>query len=661
MLVGLFIGGCASTQGAGLGTRELGPKIVKVEFHGNETLSAKHLGSLLATRESDRFLFFGSDEFLEPGAVDTDLRRIEDLYEEAGFYAATASAKIRSLDDGTVRVDFFIDEGPPTIVRSILIEGLDSVPARVRARTLDLAPLHRGERLIQEDYEALEQQIQSRLLAQGYATATVRGRAEVDPEAGTADVIFEVSPGEVYNFDGISVEGNRLIPSERIEEAAKLAIQPGARYSPRRLAEAQAEVFSLGVFSSSVAIGETPDPETRTVPVKLTVGEANFLRLRAGVGAGIEQGLEQVRATLDFAHLNLFGGMQRLTVHNDIAYRIVLGESRSGIAGRSVAELTQPDLFGPRIDGAVRAGYERQFTQSYTSESVSARVGTPIRFRRWLYLTPSYNIERFFHVSVFDSDSLAVQESRRSTPLVDCPDGCTFSYLEQRLIVDRRSNPMEPIYGWYASLGLQEGGGPLGGDFTWLRLSPEVRHYLPIARRMVLATRLEVGILQPLRQAEGCEDSPEAYSQAVRCSPIVVRFFGGGAGGFRGVGAGRLSPMRAVESSRSSRGVIFIPQGGNSSFLATAELRWFFAQSWSSAFFIDAGNVAAGAVEAFDLGEMHYAAGAGIRYRTPIGPARLDVGYRFLRRHLEVINSDQPVETRFIDWFGVFLSIGEAF
>ncbi len=663
LLAPLLIGaGCATSSGALKPWEQDQPKIASVKFVGNRSLSDSAIGSGLATQASNRFLFFGSVKHLDPGAVDVDTKRIESVYAREGFYAARARARVSELGPDEVEVVFRIREGPPTIVRSLLIDGVDQLPDEVRARALDRAPLLEGQRFVDSDYEALKQQLLSRLLDQGYAMAKVKGRAEVSPEEGSADLILEVEPGRTYRFGDIEVEGNLLIPARKVESALRLDLHPGDLYSPQALRDAEQEVFALGVYSSAVAVGGTPDPEEGTLPVRVVVTEADFLHLRAGGGVGIEQGFEQIRGLVDFTHLNLFGGMQRLSVNNDLAYRFLIGEERSGFAARSVAELTQPEIIGARTSLALRLGYERQLTQSYTSQSVAGRIGTPIRLRRWLFFTPSYNLERFFSVDVFDESELAATEARAATPLVNCPKGCLFSFLEQRLIADRRSNPLEPTSGWYASLGLQEGGGPLGGDFSWIRLVPEARYYVPISQRFVLAARIELGYLKPLRTAAGCDESPDAYSQAVQCSPIVVRFFGGGASGFRGTGAGRLSPLRAATATRRGKEVIvFVPQGGNSSSLGSLELRWRMAPTWASAFFLDAGNVAAGPAEAFDLSQLHYALGAGIRYITPIGPARLDVGYRFLHRHLEIVNDEVQEENHLIDWFAVFVSIGEAF
>lgn len=665
VLLSLALGpwtGCATTSAASEGPAGTQPKIAKVEIEGNHAVGAGRIKGRIATQASNRFLFFGSEKRLDPGALDQDLRRIESIYADHGYFAAEASVRVYAAGEDAVDVVFLVAEGPPAVVRSLTVLGLEQLPEKVIAQALEGPPLTVGEPFVDADYLLLKAQIVARLKEEGYATAKVEGTAEIGPEEGSADVVIVVEPGQVYRFGEIRVEGNLLVPGDTIEEAAKVVLRPGDRFAPSTIAEAEAEVASLGVFASSVAAPGKPDPETGTLPVDVFVSEADLIRIRAGGGIGIEQGFEQFRGLLDFTHLDLFGNLEQFTLRNDIAYRFLFSESRSGIAGRSIADLTQPDFIGPRVDLSLRADYERQLTLAYTSQSVAGRVGTPIRFRRWLYFTPSYNLQRFFDVSVFDPGALAGVEAARATPLVDCPEGCTFSYLEQRLIADRRSDPLEPRRGWYASLDLQEGGSILGGDFTWLRLVPELRWYAPVTASVVFATRLQLGILQPLDVSSECAEA-DAFSRSVECSPIVVRFFGGGAAGFRGVGAGRLSPLRAAQETKKNgkTTTVFVPLGGNSSSLATVEARWFLGEHWTTVFFIDAANVAAGPTGAFDVSELFYAAGVGVRYRTPIGPARFDVGYRFLHQHLDVVNSDASFESGVFRWFAFFLSIGEAF
>ncbi|WP_373049623.1 outer membrane protein assembly factor [Vulgatibacter sp.] len=691
----LLLAACASTP-AVPELVQTGPVVKELRVLGNEEVSDSLIRSRIATRETNRFLFFGGVHRLDPGAVAQDLRRIRDIYQEQGFYAAQVDSEVRSLGDDEVEIDFLVNEGPPTEIRTFLVEGLDDLEPEVLAKVLEDPPLERGDRFVEADWLAWKESVVARLRNRGYADASVEARVEVGPAEGTADLILVAEPGRIYEFGEIAVEGNLLVDETRIRNAALPLLERGDRYSPTAMEEAQAEVFGLGVFSVATvtdreraerraaarraeaeaaalraaegepvepAAAEPPAPIDQgpaVAPVVIAVNEADFLRIRVGAGVGLDQSYYQARALAEFTHLNVFGGLQQLHWSNQLAYRFLnpgaelVGES--GPAGSSVLSLTQPDLITTRVDLSTSVAYERELTPSYTAQSVTGRIGTPIRFRHWLYLTPSYNVTHFFDVSVFNEDEVVgATPGVRPSLVGDCPAGCTLSWVEQLLVADRRDNLLEPRRGWYASFGVQEGG--LGGDFAWLRFTPEARGYIPLGEEWVLAGRLAFGYLHPLSTCDP-EQALDPYLDDVGCSPIVVRYFGGGADGFRGFGADRLSPLQAVEVDGETR---YIPLGGNSSVLGTTEFRWYFAESWSSAFFLDAGNVAAEPAAAFRIADLQLAAGAGLRYRTPVGPARLDVGYRVLRDPSIPVNGGDPVEQNTLDYFAIFLSIGEAF
>lgn len=667
-----------------------GPVVSALRVRGNDALPDKAIEAAIATRATNRFLFFGSVHRLDTGSLAQDARRIRDLYEEHGFYAARVEPRVHPVGEDEVEVEILVEEGPPTIVRTLLVEGLEDLSARRRAEVLADPPLRVGDRFVEADWIAWKEAVRERLREAGHARAAVEGRVEVAPEEGVADLILVANPGEAWRFGEVAVVGNQLVPADRIRAAASVVLAPGDRYAPSAMADAQAEVFELGAFSAvtvtdrvgapaeepAAAVGggapapaagagevdarEPSDGAAPRTPVVIAVNEADFLRLRLGAGVGLDQSYYQARVLGEVTHLNVFGGLQKLQWSNELAYRFInpgadlAGES--GPAAASRLSFTQPDFVTTRVDLLALVEYERTLRPAYAAQSASGRIGLPIRIRRGMHLVPSYNVTRFFDVSVFREDEVdPVVPGVRPSLVGDCPAGCTLSWLEQVLVVDRRDDPLEPRRGWYGSLGLQEGG--LGGDFAWLRFVPQVRGYLPLSDEIVLAGRLELGYLEPLSACEG-EQARDPYLAAVDCSPIVVRFFGGGADGFRGVGADRLSPLRAVDEDGRRR---FIPLGGNASLLATGELRWYFSETWSSAFFLDAGNVAQTAALAFAPENLQLALGAGVRLRTPIGPVRLDVGHRFLREPLVPIGGGPPPEQNTLDYFALFLSIGEAF
>jgi outer membrane translocation and assembly module TamA len=133
-------------------------------------------------------------------------------------------------------------------------------------------------------------------------------------------------------------------------------------------------------------------------------------------------------------------------------------------------------------------------------------------------------------------------------------------------------------------------------------------------------------------------------------APVPIRLYGGGANDHRGFGYERLAPQRT-----DSKGNL-IPIGGEESALGTLEARldlFKLNKRWLSlATFVDAGDVTE--PNALALGNLHYAAGLGLRYDTLIGPVRVDVGYRLNR-------TNGPMDPDPGSHFAFHLSLGEAF
>src|SRR5207247_10472515 len=159
----------------------------------------------------------------------------------------------------------------------------------------------------------------------------------------------------------------------------------------------------------------------------------------------------------------------------------------------------------------------------------------------------------------------------------------------------------------------EEAGKLLPGTFNYYAISLDGRHYRPFGKNLVLANRLQIGNIAPPVRAAG--DGSTARDEPL--VPFSKKYFLGGATSIRGSGRYEVSPL-------SGSG---LPIGGDSMLAFSEEIRAALRGKLGGVLFLDGGNVWADS-GGFSLGDLRYAIGPGLRYTTPIGPIRLDVGYQ---------------------------------
>jgi outer membrane translocation and assembly module TamA len=148
----------------------------------------------------------------------------------------------------------------------------------------------------------------------------------------------------------------------------------------------------------------------------------------------------------------------------------------------------------------------------------------------------------------------------------------------------------------------------------------------------VFASRVQLGSIRPVGNAQ-------------TNVPFSKKYFLGGATSIRGWGRYEVSPL-------SGSG---LPIGGNSMVALSGELRAMLRGNFGGVLFADGGNVWAESM-GFKLGELRYAVGPGLRYQTPVGPIRFDVGYQ-INPIPDLLVNGSPQKRR----FRIHFSIGQAF
>ena len=665
---------CVMLACAHSGDKPAGPVIERLELQGVRQVSKREIEKRIATAATGWWWPFATKQYFDPVTWESDLQRIERFYESRGFYqarivsdtvtptkargknaaadknaaagattATTASTKTppsggvseETRGSGGVALKAVVSEGSPTRVAAVRIDGLDDAGAlspdeRDRVEH-DLGP-RPGNILVEDRWNAAKGELEARLRKLGFAEAKVEGRALVDVTTQQASLLLVARPGPRYRFGDIEV---RLGPRSALSpvwiwEQVRLAAPEGQLFSDEALIEAQRRVFAMGLFAVAKVTAGTPDPRAARIPIVVEAREAPFRTLKAGVGVQIDEIRNEGRLILEWSNRNFEGGMRRLTAHAEAgwafipnAYAVVSNDTAAGARNGPIArlglELEQPRFLSrPALRARASLDLERTLEQSY--DAIGARLATGVIWqpRSSFSIYPTYNLQGYW------LNGPAISSASAAPLTLGCAETATscfilLSYLEQAITWDRRDSPLEPRNGFYASLSLQEGGGPLGGDFAYLRVLPDLRGYVSLidGDRLTLAARLRVGELLP----NGGQ------------SAVVTRFFGGGGISMRGFNDRRLSPLLLAPPPSSSLiagapALLTLPIGGDGMIDGSFEARFRLTQSLVLAVFSDYGQVTQGRIGPDDVSSLLWAVGIGLRYRTPVGPIRVDLARR---------------------------------
>ena len=509
-----------------------------------------------------------------------DLRRIEQVLREAGYYDAAVTHDLRlDEEEGTVEVVVTVAEGKPVLVEEVALAAADFTltpeeKEEIRAE-LALVP---EQPFTQEAYEAAATTLAERWANEGFAYVKVERSAVVDTAAHAARVRYAIRRGPPAVFGETTIAGLTAVKPALVDR--ERAYAPGGDYDPRKLAKTQARVFGLRLFRAvNVAPGDLEE-EDGVVDVRVDVTEGPPREIRAGVGYGNEDG---ARGELRWQHYNFLGGGRQL------GFRLKGSEIEQTFG----AEFRQPYFLAKEQTLIVPLIQSRLDEPGFDDLSISLtprieRILTPT-LRMAVGLTAEYH-----DLSDVPDATVARLEEFEPRGLVFGP----IVWLERNTADDL----VDPTDGSIVRLTMEQAGGPWQGDYTFARGVLDARRYLPLGGRRVLAGRVRLGA------GDGFGASDDV--------PMFRRFFAGGIDSTRGYGRHLVGPLNEFEA----------PVGGRTLAEANLELRLPIWGPIGGVVFFDAGEVRRQPL-AFAVDDLQYGTGLGVRYQTPVGPLRLDLGF----------------------------------
>ncbi|MBU1431821.1 BamA/TamA family outer membrane protein, partial [Myxococcota bacterium] len=542
-----------------------------------------------------------------------DARRITRLYAAEGHHQARVHALEIAPIEGhaeDVRVIIRVEEGPRATLSAVKIKWRDDaqVSEAARAAAIEALGLKVGAPLRLADLNAAAPAARAALQAHGHPLAEVEVRAELDRAAAIAEARVEIAPGRRARLGPIRISGLRALPEAPL--LAAVQAQEGRDYSPAAVQRVEAALYNLDVLQAVTAqLDEVIAPDGR-VGLTARVREAQIQSLKLGVGLGFEPTRWEERLTALYTHRDLLGDLTRLDVRLRLGYAqlpTAWDAQRSGPIAHLEPTIHKRGWLEPGLVWTWTPSYELGLYDGYRFHTPQLRSTVSRFFFGFTRATLAHTVQFFDFFDLSDAFDL-----NRTALGQDFRDPYLISYLTLSYRVYLTDDLLKPTRGLILGLDADWVGGPLGGDFDFLRLRPSIRGYLPLSARLTLAARLEIGEIHTYGDHPG--------------APISMRFMLGGADTVRGWGLSRLSPQisACAEGETGCRGV---PIGGDSMALGNLELRLKITGPLLLAAFLDGGDVRPGEAE-FDAARWQYAAGGGVRAETPIGRLRVDYGHR---------------------------------
>ncbi|WP_176846797.1 autotransporter assembly complex protein TamA [Roseicitreum antarcticum] len=432
----------------------------------------------------------------------------------------------------------------------------------------------------------------------GHAKAEPTGQdITADHARARLDVDVRITPGPRLNFGALIPDGQERTRPARIVEIAGLP--SGAVFAPADLDRAAERLRRTGTFASvALREAETPNPDG-SLDINATLVEAQPRRI--GAGAEIDS-VDGVRLSAFWLHRNLLGGAERFRVEGEVGG---IGAQVGGLDYRLGLDFSRPATFTPDTSLTFGAVLESVDERNYEAERASVQAGLSHIFSENLTGTAglSYQYER----ARFGPN----RATRRNFATIALPVTAEW---------DRRDDAQDPTSGFFVSGGVTPYIGLQGTD-SGVQTKLDARSYVAFGadQRFVLAGRAQIGAV---------------FGADLAATPRGYLFHSGGGGTVRG------QPFESLGVTSGG-----VTSGGQGFAALSAEMRAGITETIGVVAFADAGYVSENALGG--TSDWHAGAGLGLRYKTSIGPIRLDLG--------------MPVRGATGDGLQVYIGIGQAF
>jgi outer membrane protein insertion porin family/translocation and assembly module TamA len=659
--------GTVRAQDLSCGANDL--EVMRLDIQGNAAFSTSTLEDIAVATAPSAFLrrtigFLGARRCLDHQVFALDRVRLLIFYRNHGYSSVTVDTVVTPAGKGKVAVRFAIREGMPTVVDSLAITGLDSVPER--AALVQGLPARRGRPYDKYANDTTRDLLVQRLHNGGYPDAEVFINDSTDVPLRRAIVSFAVTAGQRMHLGPVTVKvdpragATRGVSDATVRHIA--AVRQGDLYSQASLERAKLALYQTQAFSRVTVVPDsTRSPGDSTVPVLLGLTEGYLNEAHAGLGYGT---LDCFRTSGAYVARSIDGNATQLSVQGRLS-KIGVAPPVAGWA--PLCPIAHQDLYAGNLNYFAGATVTRPSTFLNAVPSLSLYSEERSEFNAYLRSTPVGGNVTLARPSgrVTEAFSYSVEYgSTHAQPALLCAvfNACEASdqaslQSPQRLAVasfsiarDGSDNPVDPTRGSVVRFEFRTAGTYTGSDpsLHFNKFLVDGSYYVPIGTDVILATRLRFGAVL---------GSNFGFASSGEFIPQQERLFAGGQTTVRGYQQNELGPavylpalidtvdaagnpakltdgsteyFRARKDAHQTQRTV--PTGGNALAVGMIEARFrspFLPNLLQWAVFLDGGAVwnVGTTDQSIGYGALRWTPGIGVRVHTGIGVLRVDVAY----------------------------------
>ena len=687
-------------------------KVTAVNLKGNQYFTDDLLQERMRVQKANAYQRSGK---YSPALVSADVTAIQALYRANGFDQATVTTDVkdfstssdgRPLKVGEIVVTYTIVEGPQQKFGTVALNGVDASRMKAVSGLMNSQP---GQPFSLVTLSGDRDTVLQYYLSNGFDQVKVDIKeAKESKDADKTNVSLNVSEGQQVFVNRVLLSGVENTKPKVVQ--SQILVHAGDPLDQTALLQTQRNLYNIALFNEVVAAVQNPAGDAPEKNVLLQLTEAKRWNVTYGFGIEAETGTPQSgmiseasciqlmlnpcnqltqegrtgvspRVSLDVSRINLWGTDDSLTLHSSYGL----------LEQVAILTLQNPHLGGNKnVSAAISGGYSN--IQDITTFAASTLQGDFRITQKWIR-RDTFIYDFLYRRVAVDPNSLQV--SADLIPLLSQPvrvggPGITWFH-------DSRSpGPLDASKGVYTTVQMFLASSKFGSQTDFWKIDGTNATYYQFGKeKYVIARSTRIGYEQsqganPNAGNEACANPDpqgnDLLNTNASCAavPLPERLYAGGANSLRGFPINGAGP-RDLQTG--------FPVGGTAAFVNTFEFRMpaptlpLVGSSVNFVLFHDMGNVfqlasqmfpsflrfnqpnratcsnVSGSIGTCNFNYFSHDVGLGVRYKTPVGPIRVDFSYNLNPPIYPVIidYTGKAAHTSQAGHFNFFFSIGQAF